>query len=191
MKHTFNLSRWLSRLGVKGGDEPLITPSLQPVQVVGDASLLVPPLLPPTAAYGTTVGAVVGQHGAASIQSLAPGGTCIRQLGCGSWSNSVSWLWRVQAAAPTYAASNVLTAREMWPGMQSIVTAGSVIPANLPAGGVNDNPQFQTPNGFTFGVDDLIYIPTGSFFFIANTIVNAAALISLVLQDLPAAPGPE
>ncbi|GAH09289.1 unnamed protein product, partial [marine sediment metagenome] len=112
--HTFNFGPWLSRLGLKGGKLPDIMPVVQPVQVVGDASLLVPTLLPPTACYGRLVGGVASNYAALQIRSLAPGGTLLRRVAITIQANLLT-AWTVRSVAATFAASTTLTAANMGP----------------------------------------------------------------------------
>ncbi len=80
----FNLARWMDRMGWKRADEPPVLYSVQPVQIVNDASALTPPMLPNAALLGGRQNAVAGQFGMFQIHSVASGGTWIDTLNLGN-----------------------------------------------------------------------------------------------------------
>lgn len=47
-----NYGRWLQRLGIKDGVEPTLIRAVQPVQIVGDTSYVVSPVVPPSGFVG-------------------------------------------------------------------------------------------------------------------------------------------
>jgi hypothetical protein len=188
-RHTFNLHHWLSRLGVKGSEMPPVVPVVQPVQLVGDASLLVPPLLPACAAFGRVVGAVAAEYSSCEIQSRSPGGTWIQlfEATCGTAS---SHGWRVQAAPLTFSASNTLTAHQFGNGSTlSQVRAGTCAAGQQVTTG--DNPGLFTGSYDACRVNGLVYLPFGSYFVHSLQTADRPVSFSVVLQDLPVSSGPE
>jgi hypothetical protein len=188
-KHTFNLAAWLNRLGIKGSAVPELAPVVVPVQVVGDASLLVPSLLPATAAYGTSRGASAGNHSTLQVHSRADGGTIIRTAQIHIAANS-SFAWAVLTTSQTWAASGALTAQNFGPvPVTSIVTGGDVAAVNKL--NPNDNPCGYSTSRSPRGPEDLIYLPRNYYFVLQNEVAATATRFELVIQDLPAAEGPE
>jgi hypothetical protein len=188
-RHTFNLTEWLSRLGIKGNVIPDILPGVQPVQVVGDASLLVPSLLPPTAAYGFTAAGVAGHVFAVQVAARADGGTLIRVGKITSSANAAA-TWSVSTTPFSFVVGTVLTARNYGQGnVVSAVTAGTVLDANKLSD--FDNPCSYVNARQPWGPDDLVWVPKGQFFLINNDSPNLASDCEIVIQDLPAMAGTE
>lgn len=188
-KHTFGLSSWLERLGIKGPDIPEVAPVVIPVQVVGDASLLVSSLLPASAAFGDVVsGGGVGNHCALSILSRSPGGTLIRSVHLSPSANTAG-SWTVRATDYTWASSSALTNHDFGPSATlSLVTTGQVATGNLMG---TDNPSEYITQRANFGPEDLVFVPFGYYFLIENETENSATRFAGVFQDLPATEGPE
>jgi len=112
--YLWNLTEWLTRLGFNRTDLPEIAYSVQPVQVVGDASALTSPLLPPLAWLGSNHIPVAGQLSSLAIRSLAPGGTFVRALRSTS-PFTVTYVWQVNVAPVALTTTTVLTAFNMGP----------------------------------------------------------------------------
>lgn len=79
-KSNLNLARWLQLLGFKRNDQPEFIYGIQPVQVMGDVSSLVPQIRGPSALMGCGNTSTAGQQAIASIHVTAPGGALISNL---------------------------------------------------------------------------------------------------------------
>lgn len=91
----FNIAQLARRLGLKNIRELPLVRSIQPVILAGDASELVPSLIPPTAWVGAEILPVIGEHGAVQVQAVQRGG-CWVTIQAGS-DVSIQWNWRLAA----------------------------------------------------------------------------------------------
>lgn len=105
MPHSLNFSRWLQRLGFKDGREPEIIRAIQPVQVVGDASFLVSPTLPPSGISGGIIGAPAGVRATFEIYGGLRGGTLVSVTN----HSSVISNYQVEEAAAALTLANLVT----------------------------------------------------------------------------------
>lgn len=188
-EHTFNLRTWLSRLGMKGGRVPPILPGVQPVQMVGDASLIVPPMLPPTGYAGGGVACVAPAFSGLSIYSGAPAGCFIRTLTV-SPAASGRFTLKIQDTDLTWGTGpTVHNAMQMAEdSTTSVVRSGTV------AAGITPNNAY--PHAYTRTTEDnlidvdLILIPQGKYLVMTHAVAGADLWFRVIFQDLPAAPGP-
>lgn len=168
-----NLHEWLRRVGVAHATEQLeYLNTVQPVEIVADASALTSPLLPPTAFAGgehTNAGA---NFMAAQIHARAPGGIFLRAALIGATGNFV-WRFGLLPApaalvAPLTAAIHVMTPPPVQP-IRSVVTFSEIAADPLGVTG----PTYVAPNRASLTLVDEIYVPSGSAFLMLN---NAAGI---------------
>ena len=181
---SFNVAELLRQLGLKSVHELPIAPSVQPVLVAGDASGLTPPLLPPTAWAGATIGAVIGQLGGLQVQSLGVGGCWVRQCLFAVGQTTVI-PFAITAADPIAGGyATVLTKNEMAPDPTvSVVRVGN----DAAALAVGDSPQWRAITSTTVPLIDAVYVPHGWFFTIQNANSNQISYASVMIQEVPAA----
>lgn len=187
-EHTFTFGNWRSRLGFKGGKVPPILPGVQPVQVVGDASLLVPHMLPPTALYGGSITSAVAHYPHLSIRSLAAGGTLIKDTHF-MFADAGYLTVGLSTTDVTWNTSDVKSGHQMTSeDTVSIVTIGDAAAAKIP---LVDNPTIKTIAALPQGVPGDILIPRGEFLIFCHSAANTLMEVYFALQDLPASPGPQ
>lgn len=188
MKHTFPFGEWLSKIGNKAPHLPEFTPLVQPVQIVGDASALVPPLLAPIALYGGNIAA--GGAGALAgfqVQATAKGGAYLRRLSVHVVNVAQYFSITVEAANPLAADPlvGVAAAHNMAPdAMRSVVRDGTST-ASLSV----DSPQLYVFATGTVFLEDPAIIPPGSWFSIQTQSPNQALWWSAIVQDVPVIAG--
>lgn len=182
-----DFSALLRRLGVKDFDSVLrlLAEQVQPVmEVLPGAASLSPPVLPPVALVG---GNVTGTGTAATfahfaIHSRGPGGCFVRAVRVGA-TNSVTL--RVSLAAANPILSGSVTCQSFNMGPQPLRSVGLLGLGNQVSTG--DVPELAVVTGDQAAVEDLIYLPNGTFldFHPNNNTTTLRALA--VVQDVPVA----
>jgi len=179
--YLWNLSHWVTKLGFNRQDQPEIGYSVQPVQVVGDASALTSPLLPPLAWSGGLVPAVAGRVGGIAITSRAPGGTFIRTLRASA--NLGDWVWTVDAGKHAFTAVQANPPlRQMGPeNVTALVEIGTtLVPLNS-----NVHPNVLNTSDLGFFSDEF-YLPPSGQIYMENSTVNSVLRFAVLIQDCPA-----
>lgn len=181
----WNLSSWLDRLGLKTGRQPDILPGVMPVQVLGDASALTSPLLPPLGWFGAFQLQELLEFSGLAIRSRAPGGSFVRTLRASSGSIINHWVWTVGEPEHVFTTPGVVTplpAFNMGPDpCTAIVRTGStLVPLSR-----DDHPTVTNSSDLSMFADE-IYLAPGAEFYIEVNVVNAAGLWAVLVQDNPA-----
>lgn len=182
-----NLREFIRRLwGPLSRAEPEVVENIQPVYVVGDGSVLVPPLLPPAAIAGGSFAPAVGTFAAASFQCRAPGGAFLRSVRAINVGSNPVIRYGLFAAPPAFTASTISTNYNFGSApVASVLTLGQVAAPVLlvtdPTTGGFDGPIFV----------DEFFVPPGRFFW-AEHFILAAAVIHwhFIWTEVPAVPGP-
>lgn len=181
--------RALSRLGVKGGREVReLIEALQPTVAMGDASALLPPLLPPLVWFGAQNPAPgAGRHMALQVRSVAPGGTLIPQLQLSrNGAGTISFVWRIGDVAGAHAGLTAFTAaqrQEFGPEPADVVVEQGDIATAARVTGLFF-PQFRTDDP-GMQIVDAFYVPPGQVLTIECGAANVGVVWSGVLQDVP------
>lgn len=186
MRHTLNLTPWLKALGIKVQDDPELVPSVQPVQVISDASGLVHPVLPPISWFGGYVTPVAGQYQGLQVHALAEGGCNIRYLAARPANQN--WLTFNITASNIYA-GYATAINEVRMGPSALVS--TVKKGESPTQVNSSNyPMWYAANNAPRELPDLIYVPHGYWFTLQVDIVNVGLDFAMVVQDCPASEGP-
>jgi len=174
--YTWNLEEWVRRL-FKRPDAPEFNYTIQPVQIVGDASALSSPLLPAFAVFGGLRTAVALRHGTLAIQSLAPGGTFLRFLVASGIGND-NFAWTITATPSVLDNLVAMTILNMGP---------TDVRANLRLGGDATPLGSGLPviKGNPFQMEDVIYIGPGREFKMQSVLANADRRYAAMIQDVP------
>lgn len=168
---SLNLSEWLRRMGVRPASGALdVHNTIQPVQVVSDASALVSPLLPPSAFAGSIVSAG-GVFQGLQLQAVSAGGIFVRYL---TIATSVASSWGVGLIATPLAGGVNLVPEVMEPGVLSMPQRTSPAAATLGA----DTAWWigLATNGLYSWVD-AFYIPPGQ-----TLLLEASAAITGIIR---------
>lgn len=179
-KYRWNLSQWLQRMGVQlGGDQPPLNYSIQPVQILGDASALTSPLLAPLSWFGNSV--LTATFAACTVRSVAPGGSFIRhEIVSSSTTTDYAWGFGLGITS-TLGGPFQLTPRDMTPvGSSAIVTTGDVV-ASI---GVFDNPNVRSTKLHI--TEDIIYLAPGREYVIMSATAGRTLSFAFLIQDVPA-----
>ena len=122
---------------------------------------------------------------------MAPGGTYIRRAAINAIANA-GFVWTVRATdfaawslgptAPALAQFGTGTAT-------SVVRYGRVLPANRLAAAAC--PYSYRAARDPMQLDDLVYVPKGSYFLMDDEAANQACAFEITFQDLPAMAGPQ
>lgn len=171
---SFNLSRWLQRLGFKRGDEPPIVFSVQPVQVVSDVSGLTPPYRPPSQTFGAAVAPGAGQFAAIQLQGGSPGGTFCRLEAVAGF----GFAWLQTAFAPILLAAptelNGVVHQEGTADRCFIGDVGSDLAgANVPQLSANAIVSVET------------FLPSGQSLFVQVRVPNVPISFQLYTEEFP------
>jgi len=178
--YLWNIGPWLKRLGF-GSVQLDIAPEIVPVQILGDASALTTPLLPPFCWAGSTVAAVALQAPGLAIRSGAPGGTFVRSIRFSQSGVSPFGLrWEISNTPHVFgtpAAAPIL--QQMGPiDANPIVRFGTTIPS-IPA----TSPATLEGGNLSLFLDEF-YLAPGRELFMETTGVNGAAQLSVLLHDV-------
>jgi len=176
--YTWNLEEWVRRL-FKRPDAPPFNYTIQPVQIVGDASAVSSPILPAFAAFGGFRSAVVARHSALAIRTSAPGGTFVRFLMLSGGGNDFNQ-WTVSTTPAVIDNVVPMTVLNLGPtdvsGTFRLGGNAVTLGAGLPQG-----------KGNPFSMEDVIYIPGGSEFLIQAVLQNIDMRFAAMIQDVPVA----
>jgi len=182
----WNLSTWLDRLGLKRADQPPILDGVMPVQVLGDASALTSPLLPPLGWAGTVVPGFAAQRSGLAIRSRAPGGTFVRSLRCSA--NAAlggRWVWELSDTEHVFSiphAVTPLTIDQMGAGIcNTLIRAGTTILGVA----TNDSPTTLVGADMSLWVDEF-YLAPGRELYIEHGTLAVTAEFAVLVQDCPA-----
>lgn len=181
MKAPFlNLGEWIRRLGVqRTGWSPELDESVQPVQVVSDASSLVPPLLPPFALSGGSFTSNVARTWCAQFQCFAPGGALIRSLRIGNANAAVTrFEFGLRTTPIAFFAPQVGVVNNMAP--EPVLGVWTVGDTAAPVLSPSDA-QILVPANGTGVLDEMIFVPAGSCLIIEASgvaVVNADSSIT-------------
>jgi hypothetical protein len=156
VSQSFNLSRWLVRLGYKRQDEPPGLYSVQPTQIVSDVRYLTPDVTPPSMIVGGSEIQHVGEWGAFQLTSNSPGGILI----LGGQINAATTVHILIGNAPfAWVTGPAALIPSIIQGPTT--TIGEV--GTAPPIAIDTLPRF-TPNDFWPMDSRGIYVPNGSFF---------------------------
>jgi len=178
--YLWNVGPWIKRLGLFH-EQPRIAAEIVPVQILGDASALTTPLLPPMCWAGSVISAVVGENAGVAVRSGAPGGTFVRSVRFSVNTFQFTIRWEITENAPhvfgTLSPPPVL--QQMGPiDANPIVRFGTTVAslgADLPA----------TVEGGTLGLwIDEFYVAPGRELYMEGTGVDQGAQLALLLQDV-------
>lgn len=185
MPHSVNFARWLARLGFKDGREPEIIRAVQPVQVVGDVSFLLPAILPPSGSIGGLVPAGgVGTFGAFEVGGGTRGGVAfeVQLLNTGA---SSDYTFRLGAVPFPMANPLAMVPQVYQAGGSVAFRAGTVATA-----GPTDVPMIR--NGTNGPVQILsLFCPAGQFAMLQHRVDNAGMRIFCSWQEYEAAANAE
>lgn len=182
-KYRWNLQEWLRRMGVQlGGEQPPLRFDIQPVQIVGDASSIVSPLLPPFAWYGNNLTPAAGDGALLTVQSRARGGTFVNFVRGTTVPNGI-WAWKIDnVITPPMAGETTLTAQNMGPEpVTTRVRTGGVNPLVPP---VADS--MSIVQNRAIAIEDLVYIPPGFEFALGLRLAATNTSFAVAVQDVPA-----
>lgn len=173
--------RLVVRVTETGGAVPEVAGLIQPVQLVGDATLLTAPLLPPSASFGGTTGTFAGQFSAVHVIGSGPGGCAVRHANF-QIAALATVAWRVQPLPAPAISASIAPARNFGPkNVQTRVEHGFGA-ATL---GVDDCQFFVFTAGNIF-MDDVWFVPPGFVLVFEVETANNALIFSLIIQDLAA-----
>lgn len=153
-------------MGFKTGAQPPVVRSVQPVQVVSDATGIVSPELGALASAGARRGPVGAEFATFEFHSLAPGGAQVR-LAAGY--NGTTFTQYYTFGAVAAALNNVITpiVYQQNPEVPAVSTVRLGTTVATINGGAALNPSLTTTNGATWEFD--IYVPPGTFLFASVT----------------------
>ena len=180
-KSALRTRRLWRRLGFREDADPEFVYAVQPVYNVGDGSALVPPTLPAVAWSGGYFVVAPTFHAALQLHSRAPGGCFIRELTIGLPGASQVWRWALRTAAAVLPAT--ANTHEMGPvPTLSTVTSGQIAGPGLLS---NADPHRNSQAGSFALLDDLIYVPAGSYFYMEGRAASTFdTAFSLVFSDV-------
>lgn len=182
-EHSFNLSEFVSRMGLKRVSEFPIIERVQPVALVGDLSPLVPAYAPPAAFFGRLVPLVAGQHTIATVQSLGAGGCFIlfvTSTTVGGWQLGTFPADPAPLIAGAPAVNQVSNELPV-----SVVRDGTILVATRPM-------TTATHSLITSGelIQSLPFFVPRGFFFTIQAATAAIQMVYMVLvADVPASEG--
>lgn len=177
-----NLHEWIRRLGVRrSGWAPEFLETVQPVQVVGDVSALVPPLLPPTALSGGNHAAAAGRTFACQFRCRANGGGAFLRLVRLTCSATNVWFWFI--GAPVVMSTTVVCPSiNMGPDpVLSTFEVGDQAGVLWTATRSQNFCLANTP----LVLDDAFFVPSGSVFYAENLTGAGQGLVSITWQEVP------
>ena len=178
---------FLSRLGVKDQGETILdlAESIQPVIGVGDASVLFPPILPPTAWFGSVVPAVALERAVIQVTG-GRRGCYIRSMSFANQAAVIQLTWR-NVAPPGLATAPLTPVAGHNMSERGAVTA--VVEQGTDLVLLTDGPTTVCRiNDHSPIWNDVAYVAPGSLFEIEAFQVNSTVQWSLLIQD---AFGPE
>lgn len=159
MGSLLNLTRWMQRLGYRRQDEPSLVYSLQPVQVVGDASQLSPALLGPTVSFGGRLTPAAGSFASISVHVRSEGGALVR----GTFASGGGWGWLIQDTVANAWLDASLVPQTSHPDWVSLAYIGE---HNVGQVGTNE------PSVVANAVLDLdVFVPAGMWLFVQGLAV--------------------
>jgi len=189
--YLWNLSEWMRRLGLQSEPQPELLRTIQPVQLVGDATALASPLLPPMAWAGGFQLQLAGSLPGMAVRSLAPGGSFLKIVKASAFANFGIFLWEIGAGVHSFTAGGGLRPlQQMGP---DDVTAEVRLGTTLAAQGLSaaNFPGVRGFGGDTNLLVDGVYISQGTEFYIemSNSFpsVSYAVLIHDVQPSIPRA----
>ena len=180
--NSLNFSRWLQRLGFKDQRQPEIIRAVQPVQVVGDVSYLVSPLVPPSGLVGGRRAGVAAVYGTFEAYGGTRGGVTGRLLT--SVVSATRVAYRLSSTEITVGNTIAAVIHEYTAGRTCNFTIGT---AALLVDGLN--PEELIPNNGTAEV--IFYCPPGQWFYASGAGVNQNVSFQCEWQEYEAAPGAE
>lgn len=181
-EHTFNLQAFITEMGLKRVSEFPIREVVQPVVTVGDFSSLTPAHVPPTAAFGRLIPAVIGQTCTVEVHSLGPGGTFIL-LFAGSAGTFYAFGTGTVATAGLAATPIPQVLSDPLVPVVSTVRDGTVV---VPPVTNADRPVI-TGGQLLQGAP--LFIPRGLFFQASVVIANSLLNYAIIVSDVPASEG--
>lgn len=183
---SLNLGEWLERLGVRRpGWAPEMLETIQPVHVVGDAGVLVPPLLPPTAYSGGSFTSNVARTWCCELASISGGGAFVRGFRLHNTAAAIA-RWRVQPApGATFFAPQIGTNYDVGPTpVQSVFRVGDTA---APITAVTDPILGIGANG-SIMLDDWVFVPPGFVFYVEHVSAGPNSYnASIAWQEAPVA----
>lgn len=179
-----NFGEMLRRLGIRApGWSPETAEQIQPVVVVSDVSILVPPLLPATALAGGEFASNAVRFPAFQFQSIAPGGAFVRTLRI-TPAGAASLRTVIRTTPLTFVTSVLPTRYNMGPTpVQSVLTLGDVAALST---AVNTDAAFGITGFAQAVIDDVFFIPSGSFLIVEYNAVNQTFYVAMTWQEIPA-----
>ncbi len=190
-RHGWRLTRLISRLGIKGGQEFDIIPAVQPVLPISfEHNGLVYPLYAPRGIAGKYFLSVpAGERAYCEVQAVADGGALIHAL---AWSaqtsgNTPSLLkFRVASTRVFPAGAPQVTLQAMGDDMpQTRFYADTILNASVPAG---DDYIVSLPSGQSTEFPGPFHIPPGWWFAAWAPLQTADAQIGLTVEDVNVQP---
>jgi hypothetical protein len=176
-----NLHEWLRRIGVPHAtQQPDYANSVQPVEIVSDASALVSPLLPPSAVFGRTftTAAVVP---AFKIQAGAR--PCFVRSAI--WGAAVITLWEWSVRARTAALANPMPMRNMTADPVLAVASAEGIALGAKTLGVAFPSLIHGNNG-SVQLEESIFLRPGQEFVIeGSAAATTTYLFSALVTEAP------
>lgn len=186
--HSWNLTEWMSALGIRRKEQPEVVYAVQPVELMGDHSAFTAPLLAPTAWVGGARTPAAGSHACCQLTSRAPGGTFVRLF---SVSSVVARLnWAISLAPPTLNNSVAgLVTIDMAPDpVVSLWDVGDILAAALPHTTAQGPEMRQTANLNQWLVEPF-YVRPGYTLSVWCGTAATATNFSCLFEDNPAQRG--
>lgn len=175
--YTWNVSRWMERLGFNRQELPEFAFGVQPVVILGDHSQLVSPLLAARTIVGGQRTSAALNSVAFTIQSNAPGGTFIEEVKIASGSIE-TWTWEFNETPIPLTNVVTLDIQNMTDDEHNIVARvgdTTVAPGS-------DVPITQERAVSLTG----IYIRPGREFMVRSANFNVLGRFAAVTRDVPA-----
>jgi len=176
--YLWNLNHWVQRLGFNRTEVPEIAYSVQPVTILGDASALSSPLLPPLGMAGGNFTSGVGLFAVFAYQTGAPGGAFIRHSVVGG-SNAQTWIYQINPTATDLATSTVLPITDMGPDPVQGQCRFGTLAAILGADNFTENAKFTVTT-------DFFYLRPGHELLVQSVDANEIIFGAIIVQDVPA-----
>jgi len=179
----WNLSEWISRLGLHRQDQPEIKYDVQPVMMMADASALTSPLLPAMAWAGGFIVNVPAEFPGMAVRALAPGGSFLKIVTTSAFSNLGIFNWEIGSSLHSFDTDGALrTLQQMGPDevVAEVRLGSTIVPMDT-----TDSPGYRGVALQVHSIVDGFYLSQGTEFYIEMSNNFPGVTFSVLIHDVP------